>query len=72
MTPPKTERVTRRYGRVEVSGYANVRCSKCGDNMPFFTGDLRWPVCYDCDHFRPNNPGNTMPSTPREIRRYHG
>ncbi len=64
--------VTKHYGRIELKGYANVRCQRCGDNMPFFVGDLKHAMCYECSHFRSISPGNTMPSTPTEIRRYHG
>lgn len=66
------EKIIKKVGRFEIEGYRNIKCMRCGQNMPWFVGDIRYPVCSDCATMKVSKAGNTNPSVPPEIRRYSG
>jgi len=53
-----------------VTGYENVKCAKCGDNIRFYVGDAP-PVCAECQHIKLTGCASHIP-VPPEIRRYNG
>jgi hypothetical protein len=56
-----------------VEGYRDVTCVKCGQNIPFFVGDIRKPHCDRCCwRYSVSFVGTHLPCTPWEITQYEG
>jgi len=67
-------KVKKKIGHFELDGYRNVKRKRCSQNMPFFIGDIRYPICDDCNFLNKpiNTAGNRNPETLIEFRRYDG